>query len=408
LKELLFNLPLYIDYYTLGYPLIMSVFWIVGAVFSRFNQQQTETSTEFPEVTIVIPAYNEAGTIEETVRSLKNLTYKQLKIIVIDDCSTDQTVAKLEQVKQSDDGWPNLTILRQPENKGKAAALNRALKQITSEYMLAIDADAILEPEAVKLLVVDFLRDSRLGAVTGKPVVRNRTTLLGKIQTLEYLSIIDGIKRTQNFFLNGIMTVSGVIVMYRTSALKDAGGFNPLVMAEDIDATWSLYKAGWHVSYNCHARVFILVPERLTKLFKQRKRWATGGLEMLLDNWRWVENKRCYNYAFLLLELIFSHFWSWAFIFSTARYVSILYFSQELFLSGTVILLFISLSLILFLVGLANDKKKSYISLDDRLACVLYLLYYWLINMISSIAAQYAVFTHQTGRGRWDSPDRGI
>ncbi|KLK96664.1 glycosyltransferase family 2 protein [Lactococcus lactis subsp. lactis] len=212
-----------VDVYAVYYPIILSFVWASGAFLSRWKERDKKAIDEvkeFEKISIVISAYNEEETIEEVLLSLRNLNYPSLEIFIVDDKSSDRTLEKLYEVKKSFDDWEELTILEQKENKGKATALNVALQQVTSKYMLVIDADSYLSKDALSYLLAELTSSSDIGAVTGRPIVRNRTTLLGKLQTLEYLSVIDAIKRAQSLFLGAIMTVSGVIVMYRVEALK--------------------------------------------------------------------------------------------------------------------------------------------------------------------------------------------
>ena len=97
-----------------------------------------EKAKEFEKISIVISAYNEEETIEEVLLSLRNLNYPSLEIFIVDDKSSDRTLEKLYEVKKSFDDWETLTILEQKENKGKATALNVALQQVNSKYMLCL------------------------------------------------------------------------------------------------------------------------------------------------------------------------------------------------------------------------------------------------------------------------------
>lgn len=398
----------FIDYYTIGYPILMSILWSVGAYFSRIKYTKQESLKSYPKVSIVLSAYNEEETIQEAMSALEQLAYPNLEIIVVDDKSTDNTLMLLEQIKQGFSKEKELRILAQQKNGGKATALNTALEMVSGKYLLVLDADALLAPNSVEILAAELESSSIIGAVTGKPVVRNRSTLLGKLQTLEYVGIIDGIKRTQTFMLGAIMTVSGVIVMYRVSSLKEVGGFNPEVMTEDIDVTWKLHRAGWHVTYNCRALSYILVPERYFSLLKQRKRWSIGGLEVLLGNFSWVMGGGDLNYKLLLGEMILSHLWGWTFVFSTFNYLVATYFRQELHVAGGVVVLFILLSILLFWIGVNGDENDSQLKLQDKLTVPVYLMFYWLTNLISAISSEFAVITGRTSKGKWESPDRGV
>ena len=397
-----------IDYYTIGYPVIMSILWSIGAYFSRINYSQTQELKSYPKVSIVLSAYNEEETIKEAMGALEQLDYPNLEIIVVDDKSTDQTLSILEEIQKNFDVKKKLRIIAQKQNAGKANALNTALRKVTGKYMLVLDADALLARDSVKLLAAELEKKHSVGAVTGKPVVRNRSTLLGKLQTLEYIGIIDGIKRTQTFMTGTITTVSGVIVMYRVKGLKEVGGFHTEVMTEDIDMTWRLYQNGWRVIYHCRALAYILVPEHFFGLLRQRKRWAIGGLEVLISNFSWVFKKGSLRYKLLLTEMILSHLWGWSFLFSTFNYFVTIYFRKELHVAGGVVVLFMLLSIILFWIGMSEDKQDSQLQLQDKITVPVYLLFYWLINIIGAILSEFVVATGSTSKGKWESPDRGV
>lgn len=397
-----------IDYYTIGYPVIMSILWSIGAYFSRINYSQTQELKSYPKVSIVLSAYNEEETIKEAMGALEQLDYPNLEIIVVDDKSTDQTLSILEEIQKNFDVKKKLRVIAQKQNAGKANALNTALRKVTGKYMLVLDADALLARDSVKLLVAELEKKHSVGAVTGKPVVRNRSTLLGKLQTLEYIGIIDGIKRTQTFMTGTITTVSGVIVMYRVKGLKEVGGFHTEVMTEDIDMTWRLYQNGWRVIYHCRALAYILVPEHFFGLLRQRKRWAIGGLEVLISNFSWVFKKGSLRYKLLLTEMILSHLWGWSFLFSTFNYFVTIYFRKELHVAGGVVVLFMLLSIILFWIGMSEDKQDSQLQLQDKITVPVYLLFYWLINIIGAILSEFVVATGSTSKGKWESPDRGV
>lgn len=398
----------YTDYYTIGYPVIMSILWSIGAYFSRINYIKIQEMNFYPKVSIVLSAYNEQETIKEAMEALEQLDYPNLEIIVVDDKSTDQTLSILKVIQRKFDITKQLKIIAQKQNAGKAHALNTALRKVTGKYMLVLDADALLAKDSVKLLITELEKNPLVGAVTGKPVVRNRSTLLGKLQTLEYIGIIDGIKRTQTFMLGTITTVSGVIVMYRVEGLKEIGGFNTEVMTEDIDVTWRLYQKGWQVTYHYHALAYILVPEHYFNLWKQRKRWSIGGLEVLISNFSWVFKEGSLKYKLLLTEMILSHLWGWSFLLSTLNYIITVYSHKVLIITGNIIILFVLLSIILFGIGMSGDKHDSQLQFQDKITVPVYLLFYWVINIISAILSEFVVITGRTSKGKWESPDRGV
>lgn len=143
--------------------------------------------------------------------------------------------------------------MAQRKNMGKAAALNQALSESKAEYILCVDADTIFKEDSLSYLVAALSADKRIAAVTGRPVVKNTSTLMGKLQDLEYILNIDMIKRAQSFFLGHIMTVSGVLTLFRRSALEDVDGWSTEAMTEDMDVTWRLYDKGYFSTYQPRA-----------------------------------------------------------------------------------------------------------------------------------------------------------
>ena len=397
----------FIDDFTVYYPILMAFIWVLGATLSKIDLKKTELSDLNEKISIVVSVYNEEETIEDLLTSLFRLNYPNLEIIIVDDCSTDNTLKKIKSLEDKFEKWSQLKVIEQSKNEGKATALNTALKFLSSDYMLVLDADSYIDENAVSILLTDLKSSANNGAVTGRPIVRNRTTLLGKIQTLEYLSIIDSIKRTQNFF-GAIMTVSGVIVMYKVQALKEVDGFDTQVMTEDIDATWRLHKKGWQVLYNPKALCYILTPERIYSLFKQRTRWAVGGLEVLKYNFFGTLKHGKIRYKFLIIEMVCSQVWSWTFLISCFKYLVLFGLSKAVRIPGSVLIIFIMLTFILYFVGAHNDRGQSYLSNSDKLVLPVYLLLYWFINLVCNITALSRILTNNTTKGKWESPDRGV
>lgn len=164
------------------------------------------------------------------------------------------------------------------QNQGKAIALQAGAAAARSEFLVCIDGDALLDRDAAAYLVAPLLANPHVGAVTGNPRIRTRSTLIGRIQVGEFSSIIGLIKRTQRVY-GRLFTISGVVAAFRKQALTDVGYWSQDMITEDIDISWKLQLKHWAIFFEPRALCWILMPETLRGLWKQRLRWAQGGAE---------------------------------------------------------------------------------------------------------------------------------
>jgi len=226
-----------------------------------------------PQVTVMIPAYNEESVIVDTVRSALASLYPKLEILVIDDGSTDHTA---ELVRSNFGRDPRVRLLLQP-NRGKPAALNHALSEATGEIVVSIDADTIVDPEAVPRLVRHFV-NPKVGAVAGNVKVMNRNKWLTRWQALEYITSQNLEKRAFDL-LNCIPVVPGAAGAWRTDLLRANGGFSGDTVAEDTDLTLTIRRNGWKILYDEDAIGRTEVPDTVDALIRQRFRWTFGTLQ---------------------------------------------------------------------------------------------------------------------------------
>ncbi|MFJ3235244.1 bifunctional polysaccharide deacetylase/glycosyltransferase family 2 protein [Streptomyces sp. NPDC086787] len=231
-------------------------------------------------VTVLVPAHNEEAGIIATVHSLLASTYADLEIVVIDDGSTDGTAAAVAGI---DD--PRVTLVRQP-NTGKPGALNTGLAHASHDIVVMVDADTVLEPDAIHHLVQP-LAHAAIGAVSGNTKVGNRRHLLGKWQHLEYVL---GFNLDRRMFevLECMPTVPGAIGAFRRDALLGVGGVSDETLAEDTDLTMALWRAGWRVVYEESAVAWTEVPHTMRQLWRQRYRWCYGTLQSMWKHRRAV------------------------------------------------------------------------------------------------------------------------
>ncbi|AIF53356.1 poly-beta-1,6-N-acetyl-D-glucosamine synthase [Pelosinus sp. UFO1] len=398
------------------YPIIMSIVWMIGASYFYFRYERNVPEypdlQEFPLMTIMVPAHNEEDSIKETVHAILESDYPNFEVIVVDDGSTDKTCLMIDDIVAES---PKVRSLILKQNMGKAAALNYGFLMSKGEIVVTIDADCLLDKKALHWLVWHFTKFPRVGAVTGNPRVRNRTSLLAKIQTAEYSSVIGLIKRTQRL-LGKILTVSGVIAAFRRSALIDVGLWSTDMITDDIDMTWKIEKKKWDVRYETNALGWILVPETLGGLWRQRVRWAQGGIEVLrrhsdvLTSW-----KECRLWP-LYLDYVLSVTWALTFItVSILGALGVLFGIQSAFApygnaipqwTGGIIAL---TCLIQFSLSLFLDRKYDSNLLAVYFVVIWYPVIYWMFNSLAVIRAIPKAFLKKKGTSAtWTSPDRGI
>ncbi len=228
-----------------------------------------------PRLDVLVAAYNEATVITRTITSLLASRDVDVRVIVVDDGSTDGTGAVVERAFGAD---PRVRLAYKP-NGGKASALNMALGFSEAEIVVGVDADTQLAPDALAILARPFA-DGQVGAVAGNVKVGNRTRLVTRWQSIEYVTS-QNVDRRAMSRLNAITVVPGAIGGYRAAALRAVGGYRSDTLAEDMDLTWRLRRAGWRAVNAGAARAYTEAPDTLGALMKQRFRWTFGTLQCL-------------------------------------------------------------------------------------------------------------------------------
>jgi peptidoglycan-N-acetylglucosamine deacetylase len=251
------------------------------AIFDRLRPRRfgsVEEKERFtPKVAVLIPAYNEEKVIARTIRAALRSSYRNLRVIVIDDGSTDRTLAVARSTYAAEQASGRVLILSKP-NSGKAEALNFGLEHLTDEdIFVGIDADTVIAREAIGRLVPHFL-DPNVGAIAGNAKVGNRVNLWTRWQALEYITSQNFERRALNT-LGAVSVVPGAIGAWRTAAVREAGGFHTDTVAEDADLTMALLRRGYRVGYEDLALAYTEAPINANGLMRQRFRWSFGILQ---------------------------------------------------------------------------------------------------------------------------------
>ena len=406
------------------YPILGGCAWFIGVLCHTylFKHQQIEwipiPEEVEPMITTMVPAHNEEVVIKDTIHYLMNkLNYTRYEVLVTDDGSTDQTPEILKRLQQT---YPNLRVVRIQKNQGKAHAFNIGIGFANGELILSNDADTVPEPDALWKYVNYFIRQDavNISAITANMDVQNRTTIVSKSQTVEFSSIVGIIKRTQQGVLGVIYAYSGANTMYRKNALIDVGLFRQNRATEDISIAWDHQFQGWLSLFAPRIMFFMEVPETMKMLYRQRKRWAKGGTEVWLTNFKKVFTHPFQNIgrSVMFVDQTLSIIWSIFFWISSALFIfSFLRFAFEgnierMYHMVTMAFLFVCFEMVAgimqlltsLLVDDAGRKIKYFIFAP------FYMLIYWMVNALTIVTtfipAVKTILGH--GSGVWVSPER--
>jgi poly-beta-1,6-N-acetyl-D-glucosamine synthase len=400
-------------YFFAGYPIIMSLVWITTSFYFRSrweplpkvqkNEKDPAEPRFEPFVSILIPVYNEADVIGDSVHAACDMDYPHFEVVIVNDGSNDGTREVIDEFV----GAGMVRAVHKLSNEGKALAINDALPCLNGEIILIIDADAELEPSALRHMVTHF-QSGRVAAVAGNPRVKNVETFLARLQLIEFTSIVSLLRRAQRVW-GRVITVSGVVAAFRKSALIDVGLFSPDMPTEDIDLTWKLQKRFWDVRYEPNAVVWMNVPSTLKGLFKQRLRWARGLLQVLRRHRGVITTWKTRRMWPIFIESSLSVLWALCFVFLTAIWITS--YSMGLppigaspipNLWGMIIA---TMCLIQLFVGAWMERRYDREVLNFYPYAIYYPIAYWMFTSICSVIALPRLFwTPRSNPVRWSTP----
>lgn len=379
------------------YPIASSAMWMYTALLYHRRRESRRSShierfyrlDAHPRVSFVVPAYNEELNIRASVEAILSVDYPDFEVVVIDDCSTDGTLAELEPLAAEG----RIRLVRKGVNEGKAMALNDAIPLCTGELLLIMDADAMPHPDILKEMVPHF-RSPRVGGVTGNPRVVNRRSFLAKLQAIEFASIISLMRRAQRVW-GRIMTMSGVVGLFRREALLDVGLYSPEMATEDIDLTWRLQLRHWDIRYESRAIMWMRVPQSLEGLWRQRRRWALGLSQVLHRHWRELLQWRHRRFWPVLVEANLSVAWAYTYVFLAILW-TISYALGYPPLGASPIpnfwgMLVATVCVLQLITGVALDRQYDRTLPRDFVIAVFYPLVYWILMAVITVT------THPVG-----------
>ena len=252
--------------------LLTLAYYPLALIFELRHRRRADSEPWQPLVSVVVPAYNEDKVVGRCVESILASDYPHHEIILVDDGSTDNTLAEMRRFEHV----PGVIVISKP-NGGKASALNAGLARASGEILFFVDADGIFTPNTIHEMLKGF-DDPRVGAVCGNDAPINLDRLQTRLANLQ-AHVGSGFVRRALSTINCLPIVSGNIGGFRREALVQTGPFLEGFIGEDLELTWRVHKAGYRVAFQPRALVFAEVPSTVRALWKQRVRWARGLLQ---------------------------------------------------------------------------------------------------------------------------------
>ena len=285
-----------------------------------------------PMISVIMPAYNEGVTIVQSVRAVLALEYQPLEIVVVNDGSSDHTLAVLERtfhllpaplafpqplpsaplrgIYRSSDA-PALLVIDKQNGGCKADAANAGINASSGAFVLIIDADTILEPDSLGRASMKVLEDPTTIAVGGYVAIANGCRIEnGKVldasMPRNWFARFQVVEYMRSFFLfraasawgNGVSLISGAFGLFRRAAVIDAGGYDVHAIGEDMDLTLrlhALFRARGEpatIAFVPFLVCWTQAPEDVASLRAQRTRWRRGLLQVLWRHRSMIGNPR--------------------------------------------------------------------------------------------------------------------
>ncbi|WP_346836465.1 poly-beta-1,6-N-acetyl-D-glucosamine synthase [Microbulbifer sp. SAOS-129_SWC] len=403
-----------------GYPFVMAYYWMFGALLYRYMRERYEpvpsappALEEYPPISILVPCFNEEQQAEETFSALEKIQYPNFEIIAINDGSRDRTGAVLDELAGR---IPNMRVVHLATNQGKSTALNVGALAARHEWLVGIDGDALLDPHALTWCSRRFQNDPLLGGMTGNPRIRNRTTPLGKLQVGEFSAMVGLIKRAETVY-GAIFTVSGANCAFRKRALQDAGWWDPAAITDDVDVSWRVQFSGWNLIYGPKGICWILTPETISGLWRQRLRWSEGGTAVVLRAIPYLFRRGGLRMWPLWLNYVVSIMWSYAMLLMIAIWFLALFGIQTpVVQQGFGFLpqqwgMELALTYLLqSLVAASLDYRVESRMFRNLFWVVWYPLVFWILQAASAVVGLPYALLHlrREKAATWVSPDRGF
>jgi cellulose synthase/poly-beta-1,6-N-acetylglucosamine synthase-like glycosyltransferase len=408
-----FLVVLYLIFTFLGFY-YLSLF---SLIFLQNRKQMFESLKPKKEysLSIIIPCYNGADTIKQTIEGVVKSDYSGLKkIIVVDHASTDNSY---EVIKECSEKYPQVIALRKKENLTglSAEAKNYGAKYVNTELIGFTDDDSKPFPDAISKMV-GFFNDEQVGAVTSRVLVKNRDKFLARVQSIEYKLI--AFTRKLFGFVESIYVTNGPLSIYRKKAFDSVNGFDEKNLTEDIEITWNMIHRGWKVHMSLNSITYTVVPDNFKSWLKQRLRWNMGGVQTLVKYHSVIFKKGMlglFIIPYFVTAWILAIFGLGLFSYRMSRYLFLQFLTinysieaqtsairfSDIQLSPTILFFFgivlLSLGIFYNLTALAHSRKeKEEFKRENIFNLITYMFVYLLFYPIVLVASIHKFITKNT------------
>ncbi len=308
-------MPAEIFFYIASFSgIYFSLFLIITLIENRNNFFNSTKNSKLPDITIIIPCYNEEKTIEKTTHSILNSNYpkKKIKIFIVDDGSQDATSKKSKELENL---YKGVVFSFSKKNGGKYTALNHGIKRAETELIASIDADCMVDPEAIGR-IAPYFSDPETMAVTSSVKVNEPTSVWQHFQNVLYIFVVL-LRKTFSFF-GSVKVTPGPLSVYRRKIFEQIGYYKFGHQTEDIEMGLRLQSNNYKIEHALNAYVYTTTPSTFKALRRQRVRWAYGGILNLWD-YRSLVNIKHGNLGLMVIP---SNFLSFVFLPASASIVT--------------------------------------------------------------------------------------
>jgi len=335
-------------------PLFMEILPAIGGFFILIRKQhaarKARVPLRYPEITLIIPVYNSEETLEGCLSSVYNSDYPKdlINIMLVNNQSSDNSFKVFCQCQEK---YPKLSMQWLKARQGKSKALNLALFNSGGKYIIHIDSDGKLHPEAIKNLVERFEENPDIHCLTG--VVLTDPELIEKTKTFsmrlfrrcEFYEYCQDFLAGRNFEseLDSIYTLSGAFSAFRKSTILKTQLYNTDTVCEDTQVTFQVRRLMKKSIYLCESAFFFVDPiESIGKLYTQRQRWQTGELEVSHMFLQGELKTKGFFSNFMIRQLTFDHTFAFPRMIWYFALICLMFFNYPFSLiAGSVIILYL-------------------------------------------------------------------